>query len=119
MRIPTQVQQYGELIPRQTIDAIIQAIAETFSPQQIVLFGSYASGQPGPDSDLDLLIVMNSDLPRHKRGVPIMLLFRPIPCSIEVLVYTPEEVAKWKGTTNHIITEAYQSGKVVYERTKL
>jgi len=47
-----------------------------------------------------------------------MLLFRPIPCSIEVLVYTPEEVAKWKGTTNHIITEAYRSGKVVYERTK-
>ncbi|MBN1593563.1 MAG: nucleotidyltransferase domain-containing protein, partial [Candidatus Coatesbacteria bacterium] len=78
----------------------------------------YASGRPNPDSDLDLLIVMRTSLPRHKRAAPIRLLFRPTPCSMELLVYTPEEVAEWNGTVNHIITEALRWGKVVYERQK-
>ena len=109
-------QPYGKLIPQETIDAVVQAIASNFSPQRIILFGSYASGQPTPDSDLDLLIVMDSDLPTHKRAVPIRLLFRPMPCSMDILVYTPAEVAHWYGTANHIITEALQHGIMVYER---
>jgi len=104
------------LIPQETIDTVMQAIARNFSPQRIMLFGSYASGQPTPDSDLDLLIIMDSELPRHKRTVPIRLLFRPMPCAMDILVYTPEEVARWDGTVNHIITEALQHGITVYER---
>ena len=106
----------GDLIPRETIDGIISAIAENFSPEQIVLFGSYASDQPTPDSDLDLLVVMDTDLPRYKRAVPIHLLFRPMPCSMDILVYTPAEVAEWNGTVNHIITEAFREGRIVYEQ---
>ncbi|MBM3334895.1 nucleotidyltransferase domain-containing protein [Candidatus Sumerlaeota bacterium] len=109
-------QRTGDLIPRETIDGVISAIVENFSPEQIVLFGSYASDEPTPDSDLDLLVVMHTDLPRHKRAVPMHLLFRPVPCSMDILVYTPAEVAEWKGTVNHIITEAFRQGRIVYER---
>lgn len=104
----------GGLIPQETIDGIVAAIAKNFSPQQIILFGSYASGNPTPDSDLDLLVVMESDLPRHKRVVPMRLLFRPMPCSMDILVYTPAEIAEWNGTTNHVITDALRHGRVVY-----
>jgi predicted nucleotidyltransferase len=107
-------QPSGGPIPPETIDRIVAAIVENFSPRQIVLFGSYASGHPTPDSDLDLLIVMESDLPRHKRAVPIRLLFQPVPCAMDILVYTPAEVAEWNGTVNHIITEALRHGKKVY-----
>lgn len=111
------VEQHDDkLIPQETISAIVQTIADHFSPQRIIIFGSYSSGQPTPDSDLDLLVIMESDLPRHKRATPIRLLFRPTPCAMDILVYTPEEVAYWNGTSNHIITEALRSGKVVYER---
>ena len=116
--VSTIEQQNGKLIPQKIIDDIVQAIAGHFSPQRIVIFGSYASGQPTPDSDLDLLVVMASDLPRHKRATPIRLLFRPTPCAMDILVYTPEEIDYWNGTPNHIITEALRSGRVVYERVQ-
>jgi len=114
--VTTIEQAYGELIPPQTIDTIVREIARNFSPLQIILFGSYASGQATPDSDLDLLVIMDGDLPRHKRATPIRLLFRPTPCAMDILVYTPQEIAEWNGTPNHVITEALRSGRVVYAR---
>lgn len=116
MSVSVLEQRYGELIAQETIQGVVDAIAENFSPDRIIVFGSYACGRPTRDSDLDLLIVMRTSLPRHKRAAPIRLLFRPTPCSMEILVYTPEEVEQWNGTLNHIITEAFRWGKVVYER---
>ncbi|KAF0219813.1 MAG: DNA polymerase subunit [Geobacteraceae bacterium] len=109
-------QQYGELISSETIAEIAEAIARSFSPERIILFGSYADGHPTPDSDLDLLVVMNTPLPRQRRAVPLQLLFKPMPCPLDILVYTPEEVRKWNGTVNHIITHAFSSGRTLYER---
>lgn len=113
-----QPQQRGKLISPETIEDVVHAIAKRFVPQRIILFGSYASGTPTPDSDLDLLIVMPSDLSRHKRTLPIRMLFQSPPCAMDLLVYTPEEVEYWQGTVNHIVTEALQSGKILYERTQ-
>jgi predicted nucleotidyltransferase len=104
----------GSLIPAATVDQIVAAIVEKFSPQMIILFGSYVSGHPTPDSDLDLLVVMDTEMPRHKRAVPIRLLFRPMPCAMDIFVFTPAEVAEWNGTVNHIITEAFERGRKVY-----
>ncbi len=109
-------QKVGELILPEMIDGVVQAIVENFLPHKIILFGSYASGRPTPDSDLDLLIIMDSPLPRHKRATRIRLLFRPAPCAMDILVYTPEETAYWNGTVNHILTEAFQAGRIVYDR---
>lgn len=100
----------------QNIQGIANAIAERFDPEKIILFGSYASGHPTADSDVDLLVIMNTAEPRHRRAVPMRLLFRPVPCAMDILVFTPEEVAYWNGTVNHIITEALESGRVLYER---
>jgi uncharacterized protein len=111
--IPEQV--YGQLIVPSAIDAIVAEIVARVSPLQILLFGSYANGQPTPDSDLDLLIVMTTDRPKNKRSTPIRLLFQPMPCAMDVLVFTPEEVAYWNGTTNHIITEVFQTGRILYD----
>ena len=96
---------------------MVQVIVDRFRPQKIVLFGSYASGRPSEHSDLDLLIIMESDLPKHRRAAPIRMLLRPTPCPMDILVYTPWEVEHWRGTANHIITEALSSGRVLYERT--
>ncbi len=112
----TTVERKGadSTISQETVDGIIRAIAENFSPKQIILFGSCASENITADSDIDLLIVMDTELPHHKRATPIRLLFRPMPCAMDIFVYTPEEVSKWKGTPNHIITEAMCHGKKVY-----
>jgi uncharacterized protein len=105
----------GQLISPATIASIIATIQTTFQPDKILLFGSYANGTPTPDSDLDLLVVMKTDRPRNRRSTPIRLLFQPLPCAMDILVFTPAEVAYWNGTVNHIITEAFQTGKVLYD----
>ena len=99
------------------IAGVVSVIARNCDPEKIILFGSAAAGQTRRGSDLDLLVVMDSALPRHKRAAPIRLLFSPYPCPMDSLVYTPTEVRKWRGATNHIVTEALDRGKVVYERS--
>jgi uncharacterized protein len=114
--LPEKPLPYGTIVSKELIEAIIRRIAENLNPEKIIVFGSYAGGDPGPDSDLDLLIVMESELPRYKRGLAVRKLFDPLPCPMDILVYTPAEVSYWQGTINHIITEAFQSGRVCYER---
>lgn len=96
------------------IQQIASQIAESLRPQQILLFGSYAEGTARDDSDLDLLIVMQSSEPRYKRSASVRKLFWPPKASMDILVYTPEEVAQWNGVANHVLTNAYKTGKVLY-----
>ena len=98
------------------MDSVVSTIVQNCDSEMIVLFGSAATGRTHQDSDLDLLVVMDSTLPRHRRAAPIRLLFSPYPCPMDILVYTPDEIEKWRKTTNHIVTEALESGKVLYER---
>ena len=113
-RVSPQTQ--GKIMTEEAIAAIVQTIATRINPQQIILFGSYACGTPTEDSDLDLMIIMETDQPKNKRSTPIRLIFRPVPCSMDILVFTPEEIAYWNGTTNHIITTAFLTGKLLYDR---
>jgi predicted nucleotidyltransferase len=46
-------------------DSLIRSIVATYTPRRIVLFGSTAGGETGPDSDLDLLVVLDDDVPRE------------------------------------------------------
>ncbi len=114
--ITLKEQKVGELVSRETINNIAKEIANRFNPEKIVLFGSYASNRENPDSDVDFLIVMESDLPHYQRSVPLQLMFRPMPCAVDFLIFTPEEVNNWNGIPNHIITEALKNGKIIYER---
>jgi uncharacterized protein len=103
-------------ISRDTIRAVVNRIAAHFHPDRIVVFGSSARGGSARASDLDLLVIMKSNLPRHKRATPIRLLFNPTPCAMDILVFTPEEVERWNGTVNHIVTEALSTGVVAYDK---
>ncbi|MBN1980588.1 MAG: nucleotidyltransferase domain-containing protein [Chitinivibrionales bacterium] len=114
--LPDRPLPYGEVITPDLVDMIVDRIVRAIHPLKIIVFGSCARGNPGPDSDLDILVIMNTDVPRYKRGIVIRELFYPQPCPMDILVYTPEEVDYWIGTVNHIITEAFETGKVYYEQ---
>ena len=96
------------------IQQIATDIAESLHPLQVLLFGSYAEGTATDESDLDLLIVMQSSEPRYKRTASVRKLFWPPKAPMDILVYTPEEVEKWNGVPNHVLTNAYKTGKVLY-----
>lgn len=101
-------------ITNELIQEIRNRIVSAVHPEKIVLFGSYAYGTPTKDSDLDLLVIMPSDEPMHKRVLQIRKLLRDFRVPKDIIVYTPQEVEKWKNVTNAFITSIIKKGKVIY-----
>lgn len=96
------------------LQEIVDKIVEHSHPEKIILFGSYAWGNPKKSSDLDLLVVKNSSLPRHKRSIEIRRLFYDYCIPMDIIVHTPEEVEEWKDVIGHILHTIIKKGKVVY-----
>lgn len=101
-------------ITEQLIEEIKDRIVSAVQPEKIILFGSYAYGTPTKDSDLDLLVIMPSFEPMHKRIFRIRKLLRDFRVPKDVIVYTPEEVNDWKDVSNAFITSIMRKGKVIY-----
>ena len=57
------------------VQEITQRIVDRFKPRRIIAFGSYARGEHGPDSDLDLIVEMDSDRPFFERSVDVQSIF--------------------------------------------
>ena len=104
------------MISQEKIEEVKNRIVENFNPEKIILFGSYAYGNPNSESDLDLLIIQQSDLPSYKRTRPIKKCLRGIGIPIDILVYTPEEVEQWKNASMAFVTHAIKDGKLLYGR---
>lgn len=98
------------------IQEVVDRIVESVDPERIILFGSHAYGTPHKESDLDILTVMHSDLPRYKRSVPIYRALAGLLIPKDVLVYTPEEIEEWSDVPQAFITTAIRKGKVIYEK---
>ena len=73
---------------------IVRRIRATAEPEKIILFGSYARGEEKADSDLDIFIVLNSDLPHYKRAIPFYQALSGLGVAKDIVVYTPSEVAQ-------------------------
>lgn len=95
---------------------IVERITERFSPEKIILFGSYARGTQTSDSDADLLIVMNISGSKRKTAVEIDLSLVGIPIPTDIIVVTPEEIERHRNCVGTVIREAIREGKVLYER---
>ena len=101
---------------QQKIEEMVRRIVERFHPDQVVLFGSYARGEAGPDSDVDLLVVMPVSGSKRKMAVQIDLALAGMGLPKDVVVVTPEEVARLRNIVGTIVYPAVREGKVLYER---
>lgn len=110
-----QVKIKREEINEILIEKVVKRISGKFQPQKILLFGSRAWGNPSPDSDLDLFVIMPSSLRRDNRSVEVSKLFPDRLFPLDVLVYTPEEVKTSLQRENPFIKEILEKGKVLYE----
>lgn len=98
------------------IEEMVKRIIEAIQPDRIILFGSHARGEAGPDSDVDLLVVAPSDEAPHRRVVRLYRATRGLGVAKDILWYTPEEFsARSKGLMT-VVATAIREGKVVYER---
>lgn len=93
---------------------IIRRVVEVAQPEKIILFGSAARGEMGPDSDVDLLVIKGG---RFQRGRLIERIYRQMHGAgeaVDVIVVTPEEVERYRNTPCLVICPALREGKVVY-----
>ncbi len=95
---------------------VVRRIRAAAEPQAVILFGSRARGGARAGSDLDLLIVMDTPLPRHKRPLPFYRALSGLGLAKDILVYTPSEVEEWRTASASLIATALREGRVLYEK---
>ena len=105
------------MLTQKDIDLIVKDIAVAYQPEKIYLFGSYATGNPGTDSDIDLLIIKKTDKRKIERSREVRQCIKNYPTTgIDIIVYTPEELLMGLQQTMNIGKEAINSGRLMYER---
>lgn len=85
---------------------------QPYKPERIILFGSYASGQPTRNSDVDLVVIKKttqSFLERQKHARSLIRTTTPV----DIFIFTPDEYERAK-KNNLFIKEVVQTGKVIY-----
>jgi len=100
-----------------SIDRMVKGIVSNFHPDQIILFGSHARGAAGPDSDVDLLIVMAVEGSIRDKRLGIRLALHYIRVPLDILVSSPEDFAWRKEVVGTIEWPAAREGVVLYARS--
>jgi uncharacterized protein len=97
------------------IQEMVRRIVTGFDPERIILFGSYARGDAGPDSDVDLLVVMKTESRKEStRAIRIALGVMGVPK--DVIVISPDQFEEAKNLVGTIVYPAHHEGRVLYER---
>ncbi|MBI4063040.1 MAG: nucleotidyltransferase domain-containing protein [Elusimicrobia bacterium] len=99
-----------------TLQSIAWRIGSKLNAEKVILFGSYAWGNPGPDSDVDLFVVMKSKERPADRAMRVSDLLYPRPFPVDIMVRTPQEIKKRLSIGDFFIEEIVKKGKVLYER---
>jgi predicted nucleotidyltransferase len=103
---------------RAHLDRMVERIVKKFHPERVILFGSHARGEAGPDSDIDLLVVMDFEGSACDKRLAIQEVLHAIPRPIDVIVTTPEDFAWRKEVVGTIEWPAAREGKVLYARPR-
>jgi predicted nucleotidyltransferase len=104
-------------ISEDLIQRVTERIARECHPHKIILFGSWAWGKPERFSDLDLLVIMDSEVGRPDiRTMQVRRLLYDFHCPMDLLVYTPEEIKACLQRGNLFIREILEEGRLLYAR---
>ena len=102
----------------EAIPEMVRRIVAGFAPLRVVLFGSYARGEAGPDSDADLLVVLPFSGSKRRMRVKIGLALQGVGLAKDILVATPEEAAAAQ-IPGSVLHAACREGLVLYERASV
>jgi len=103
------------MVDEKRIRDLSERIVREFQPERIILFGSYAYGQPRADSDVDLPVVLPFEGRGFRKSLEILNRVSP-DFSVDLLARQPQDTARRYAEGNPLIREALDHGKVLYER---
>ena len=106
----------GSATAQEVIRRIVARIVEGYRPEKVILFGSYVHGAPTADSDVDLLIVKETDAPPEARWSEVKRLLRGVAPTVPVspLVFTPAELRERLALRDYFIEDVLKTGEVVH-----
>ncbi len=106
------------MIDENEIKRVANKLAAAMDASRVILFGSHARGEAGENSDVDLMIIAESDLPRFKRSRELYKTLRPYPFGMDLLVYTPLEIEEGRRSPLSFVSTVFREGKIVYDRNR-
>ena len=101
-------------IPEEIIKELVRRIVVGFHPRRVILFGSYAYGQPRPESDVDLLVIMDTPLRETQQALQIRQHINPL-FGVDIVVYTPSRLEERLTLGDAFLREIIENGMIVYE----
>ncbi len=114
--IVTTIDHNQKLLPS-NVKEVIQTIIRKFRPEKIILYGSYVNRQETKDSDLDLLVIMDSSLPPVERQRMISRCLYPRKIPLDIIVKTPDEIMTLEKQVAPFLRTVLSEGTVVYARS--
>jgi predicted nucleotidyltransferase len=99
------------------IQRITERIVRNFDPLQIILFGSHARGEARPDSDIDLLVVFAHVTNKRQAAINVRRALTDFPVPKDIIVTSPEEIARRGDLVGTVLRPALQEGKTLYDRS--
>lgn len=96
------------------LQEIIRRIVEVAQPEKIILFGSAARGEMGPNSDVDLLVVKRGKFHQGHLTGEIYMKLHGVGQAVDIILVTPEQVEKYANTHFLVIAPALREGKEIY-----
>ena len=100
------------------VETIVKRIISEFEPEKVILFGSVASHTADEYSDVDLLVVMDTNRESFYRSIPIDIALRDITIDKDIIVMTPEEFEKRKDDGYSFVNEIVRTGHIIYDKSK-
>jgi uncharacterized protein len=104
-------------VTEEVLQAMVYRLVTGLHPEKIILFGSYVAGTPTADSDVDLLVIVDTQARPVDRYLHVSRLLRPRPFPLDLLVKTPEEIAHALAKEDAFVREIMTQGRVLYERS--
>ena len=98
------------------ISTMVDRIVGRFQPSQVVLFGSHARGTASEWSDVDLLVILPNVSDKRDAAINIRRVLGDLPVCKDIVVATPEEIARRGHLVGTVLRSALREGKVIYER---
>ncbi len=107
----------GDNVTERAIEMMMERLVDRLDPDQIILFGSQARGTAGPGSDADLLVIMPVSGSKRAKQLEMRVdLLHDIAIAKDIILATPDEVARRRDVVGTIIHPALREGKLLYAR---
>ncbi len=100
----------------EVLNEMVRRLVDIIHPDKVILFGSRARAEHRSGSDFDLLVIAESERPRHSRSAELYGVLKDIIVPTDIIVYTPHEVEEWSQVPQAFVTTVVREGRVLYEK---